>query len=143
MPSRPRDRTAQRPNAKGHGLRARDPGHHVHRDHVRTDASRGLHESLVLRRVEEGDEELAATQEPDFLPTPDLTTSFNPAGASGTILLSDGAELAGLDQGYGFALLNVAWAPANVVGATPCPPNACATQSPGSSCPIWGIWWRA
>lgn len=26
------------------------------------------------------------------LPTPDLTTSFNPAGASGTILLSDGAE---------------------------------------------------
>jgi len=35
----------------------------------------------------------------------------------GTALLSDGAEKAGLDQGYGFALLNVAWAPANVVGA--------------------------
>jgi predicted MFS family arabinose efflux permease len=36
----------------------------------------------------------------------------------GTALLSDGAETAGLDQGFGFALLNVAWAPANVVGAT-------------------------
>ncbi len=35
----------------------------------------------------------------------------------GTALLSDGAETAGLDQGFGFALLNVAWAPANVVGA--------------------------
>jgi MFS family permease len=35
----------------------------------------------------------------------------------GTALLSDGAERAGLDQGLGFALLNVAWAPANVVGA--------------------------
>ncbi len=35
----------------------------------------------------------------------------------GTALLSDGAEKAGLDQGFGFALLNVAWAPANVVGA--------------------------
>jgi MFS family permease len=35
----------------------------------------------------------------------------------GTALLSDGAERAGLDQGFGFALLNVAWAPANVVGA--------------------------
>jgi MFS family permease len=35
----------------------------------------------------------------------------------GTALLSDGAETAGLDQGYGFALLNVAWAPANLVGA--------------------------
>jgi predicted MFS family arabinose efflux permease len=35
----------------------------------------------------------------------------------GTALLSDGAEAAGLDQGLGFALLNVAWAPANVVGA--------------------------
>ena len=35
----------------------------------------------------------------------------------GTALLSDGAEKAGLDQGLGFALLNVAWAPANVVGA--------------------------
>jgi MFS family permease len=35
----------------------------------------------------------------------------------GTTLLSDGAETAGLDQGFGFALLNVAWAPANVVGA--------------------------
>jgi predicted MFS family arabinose efflux permease len=36
----------------------------------------------------------------------------------GTALLSDGAETAHLDQGFGFALLNVAWAPANVVGAT-------------------------
>jgi MFS family permease len=35
----------------------------------------------------------------------------------GTALLSDGTERAGLDQGFGFALLNVAWAPANVVGA--------------------------
>jgi MFS family permease len=35
----------------------------------------------------------------------------------GTALLSDGAEAAGLDQGFGFAILNVAWAPANVVGA--------------------------
>ena len=35
----------------------------------------------------------------------------------GTALLSDGTEKAGLDQGLGFALLNVAWAPANVVGA--------------------------
>jgi MFS family permease len=35
----------------------------------------------------------------------------------GTALLSDGTERAGLDQGLGFALLNVAWAPANVVGA--------------------------
>jgi MFS family permease len=35
----------------------------------------------------------------------------------GTALLSDGAERVGLDQGFGFALLNVAWAPANVVGA--------------------------
>ena len=35
----------------------------------------------------------------------------------GTALLSDGAEKAGLDQGFGFALLNVAWAPANAVGA--------------------------
>jgi predicted MFS family arabinose efflux permease len=35
----------------------------------------------------------------------------------GTALLSDGAETAGLDQGFGFALLNVAWAPANLVGA--------------------------
>jgi MFS family permease len=35
----------------------------------------------------------------------------------GTALLSDGAERAGLDQGLGFALLNLAWAPANVVGA--------------------------
>jgi MFS family permease len=35
----------------------------------------------------------------------------------GTALLSDGAETAALDQGFGFALLNVAWAPANVVGA--------------------------
>ena len=36
----------------------------------------------------------------------------------GTALLSDGAETAGIDQGFGMALLNVAWAPANVVGAT-------------------------
>jgi predicted MFS family arabinose efflux permease len=35
----------------------------------------------------------------------------------GTALLSDGAETAGIDQGFGMALLNVAWAPANVVGA--------------------------
>jgi predicted MFS family arabinose efflux permease len=35
----------------------------------------------------------------------------------GTALLSDGAETARLDQGLGFALLNAAWAPANVVGA--------------------------
>lgn len=35
----------------------------------------------------------------------------------GTALLSDGAEAAGVDQGFGFALLNVAWAPANLVGA--------------------------
>jgi hypothetical protein len=35
----------------------------------------------------------------------------------GTALLSDGADKAGLDQGLGFALLNVAWAPANVAGA--------------------------
>jgi MFS family permease len=35
----------------------------------------------------------------------------------GTALLSDGAEKAGIEQGFGFALLNVAWAPANVVGA--------------------------
>jgi predicted MFS family arabinose efflux permease len=35
----------------------------------------------------------------------------------GTALLSDGAETSGLDQGFGFALLNVAWAPANVLGA--------------------------
>jgi MFS family permease len=35
----------------------------------------------------------------------------------GTALLSDGAERAGVEQGFGFALLNVAWAPANVVGA--------------------------
>ena len=35
----------------------------------------------------------------------------------GTALLSDGAERARVDQGFGFALLNVAWAPANVLGA--------------------------
>lgn len=35
----------------------------------------------------------------------------------GAALLADGAESAGLDQGFGFAILNVAWAPANVVGA--------------------------
>jgi predicted MFS family arabinose efflux permease len=35
----------------------------------------------------------------------------------GTTLLSDGAEKAGLDQSFGFALLNVAWAPANAVGS--------------------------
>lgn len=35
----------------------------------------------------------------------------------GTALLSDGAETSGLDQGFGFALLNVAWAPANVAGS--------------------------
>ena len=35
----------------------------------------------------------------------------------GTALLSDGADVAGLDQSFGFALLNIAWAPANVIGA--------------------------
>jgi MFS family permease len=35
----------------------------------------------------------------------------------GTALLSDGVEAAGLEHGLGFALLNVAWAPANVLGA--------------------------
>jgi MFS family permease len=35
----------------------------------------------------------------------------------GTALLSDGVEAVGLEHGLGFALLNVAWAPANVVGA--------------------------
>jgi predicted MFS family arabinose efflux permease len=35
----------------------------------------------------------------------------------GTALLSDGVEAAGLEHGLGFALLNVAWAPANVVGS--------------------------
>lgn len=34
----------------------------------------------------------------------------------GAALLSDGAEAVGLEQGFGFALLNVAWAPANVLG---------------------------
>jgi MFS family permease len=35
----------------------------------------------------------------------------------GTALLSHGVEEAGLDQGLGFTLLNMAWAPGNVVGA--------------------------
>ena len=33
--------------------------------------------------------------------------------------------------------------PAKVVGATPCPPKACATHKPGSTSPTCGIWWRA
>lgn len=35
----------------------------------------------------------------------------------GTALLSDGAEAAGLDQGFGFALLNLAWAPGHIAGS--------------------------
>ncbi len=35
----------------------------------------------------------------------------------GTTLLSDGAEAAGIDQAFGFALLNVGWAPGAIVGA--------------------------
>jgi predicted MFS family arabinose efflux permease len=35
----------------------------------------------------------------------------------GTALLSDGAERAGIGQGLGFALLNMAWAPGHVVGS--------------------------
>jgi MFS family permease len=35
----------------------------------------------------------------------------------GTALLSDGAERAGISQGLGFALLNLAWAPGHVVGS--------------------------
>ena len=35
----------------------------------------------------------------------------------GTALLSDGAEDVGLDQGFGFALLNLAWAPGHIVGS--------------------------
>jgi len=35
----------------------------------------------------------------------------------GTALLSDGAERAGIGQGLGFALLNLAWAPGHVVGS--------------------------
>jgi MFS family permease len=35
----------------------------------------------------------------------------------GTALYSDGAEAAGLEQGLVFASLNLAWAPANVLGA--------------------------
>jgi MFS family permease len=35
----------------------------------------------------------------------------------GTALLSDGAEAAGIDQGFGFALLNLAWAPGHIVGS--------------------------
>ena len=35
----------------------------------------------------------------------------------GTALLSDGAEAAGLEHGLGFALMNLAWAPGNVVGS--------------------------
>ncbi len=38
--------------------------------------------------------------------------SYPPAGA----MISDGAERAGLDQGYGFALFNLAWAGGQVVG---------------------------
>jgi predicted MFS family arabinose efflux permease len=35
----------------------------------------------------------------------------------GTALLSDGAEAAGLDQGFGFTLLNLAWAPGHIAGS--------------------------
>jgi predicted MFS family arabinose efflux permease len=35
----------------------------------------------------------------------------------GTALLADGAEDAGLDQGFGFALLNLAWAPGHIIGS--------------------------
>jgi MFS family permease len=35
----------------------------------------------------------------------------------GTTMLSDGAELSGLDLAFGAMLLNLAWAPGNVVGA--------------------------
>ena len=36
----------------------------------------------------------------------------------GAALLADGAEDAGLDQGFGFALMNLAWAPGHIVGST-------------------------
>jgi hypothetical protein len=36
----------------------------------------------------------------------------------GTALFSDGAEVAGLEQGLVFAAFNVVWAPANLLGAT-------------------------
>ena len=36
----------------------------------------------------------------------------------GTALLSDGAEDAGLDHGFGFALLNLAWAPGHIIGSS-------------------------
>jgi predicted MFS family arabinose efflux permease len=45
------------------------------------------------------------------------TIAYNVLWVPGTALLSDGAEAAGLEQGFGFALLNLAWAPANAVGA--------------------------
>lgn len=43
--------------------------------------------------------------------------AYNVYWVPGTALLADGAEKAGLDQALGFALLNVAWAPGNIVGA--------------------------
>ncbi len=36
----------------------------------------------------------------------------------GAALLSDGAEDAGLDQGFGFALMNLAWSPGHIIGST-------------------------
>jgi MFS family permease len=36
----------------------------------------------------------------------------------GTALLSDASEAAGLDFGFGFALLNLGWAPGHVIGST-------------------------
>jgi MFS family permease len=35
----------------------------------------------------------------------------------GTALLSDGAEAAGIDQAFGFALLNIGWAPGHLIGS--------------------------
>ena len=46
----------------------------------------------------------------------------------GTALLSHGVEEAGLDQGLGFTLLNMAWAPGNVVGALVAGSLAAATS---------------
>jgi len=36
----------------------------------------------------------------------------------GAALLADGAEDANLDQGFGFALMNLAWSPGHIVGST-------------------------
>jgi predicted MFS family arabinose efflux permease len=54
---------------------------------------------------------------PYFLVVTAAAVTYGVNWVPGTALLSDGAEAAGLDQGFGFAILNVAWAPANVVGA--------------------------